>query len=783
MNTIPHGSEKPSVDRHALSKESDEPGSKVLPKVADLSKLEICFGGFSPTAMSGDWRSTTQIEKIQQLANEREEAKKRAAELEAARVSKTGSYTDDEGVVWDYSVLDDANIRIEKCTPPSSLTDLVIPAKIEDMPVCILAADSCSQLKQVKSISMPESVVSIGLCAFRLCPNLETICFSKQLDTYDSDWLRNCNRLHTITLPGQLQKITSKVFDIKSLRYLIVGSGTCEVVPGAFLNSCLESIEVSSDNPVLSTDGLGLYAACGDDATVLLALAVPLETYKVKQGCVGLAKKCFSAFTKLCEVQLPDTLQVVGDFAFTKTSIESFDSPKNLQAIGERSFFDCTLLKNVTLKEGLVSIGNHAFSQTAVNKLHIPSTVENLGNPIAEKAPLIYSGADATFSIDNVSPYFTFDEAGGLYSDDILIRMMEPNAEEYYVKQGTVGVADGAFSKHSSIKHVYFPESLKYIGKGSFKDCHALVQANLPKEIERLGDEAFLGTNLETLFIPKTLTRIGSIALITYGAHHGDIEPSLVQIEVEKENPRFYMEGSLLIERMDNGSSRVIVCTGQDADVVVPKCVNAIAPYAFNGLRRLRSLSISDAVTMVEVRGLAFNCLLERVHIDLSTPIDGHSSFDISFPNTTRAAQQMMLAFSVPSFVNVEAIFEHYDNSIVNASGFDSRSEKGLDPYEQVTRILDRLKDPIFMSPSNRSLADRVLKTHLFDFLVEIARHDDKNLIDALIDFNYLTIENINDAIEHVGAVQDASITNYLLDAKRTMSGGAAIDFEADFEL
>ncbi len=135
-------------------------------------------------------------------------------------------------------------------------------------------------------------------------------------------------------------------------------------------------------------------------------------------------------------------------------------------------------------------------------------------------------------------------------------------------------------------------------------------------------------------------------------------------------------------------------------------------------------------------------------------------------------------AFGTPNFVNVEAIFDHYDNSIVNRSGFDGSSDHDqLSPYEQAQRIIDRLNDPVLISTTNKNLMEGVLTKHLGDICVEAARHDDKSLIEGLLDLGYITKENIGEVLEAVATVQDASITNYLLEQKRTRFGAATIDF------
>ena len=138
----------------------------------------------------------------------------------------------------------------------------------------------------------------------------------------------------------------------------------------------------------------------------------------------------------------------------------------------------------------------------------------------------------------------------------------------------------------------------------------------------------------------------------------------------------------------------------------------------------------------------------------------------------------MKLAFSVPDRVSVRTLLEHYDNAILNGSSFDAETEQGLDLYEQVTRIIARLLDPVCMLEVNRSMAERFLASNIEPACVAIARHDDRRSIDALLDLGFLNEGNLYAVIEKVGAGQDAAMTGYLLEAKRQRFGGGGLDFD-----
>lgn len=746
----------------------------------DLSKLDVCFGGFTPMALSDSNASREQVQAAEERARARRESLERAARLDASRESDLRSFDDGRGSTWAYVVLDDSEVRIVGCD--TRCESLRIPSEIEGLPVAALAADSCAHLSTVTEIECPDTVVSIGLCAFRFDGNLKRVVLPRRLATYDSGWFRGCLKLEEIVLPGELERLDASLFDAESLRVVRIGAAASELAPGMFGKSRLERIEVDPENPFLASDGLAVY---DKGKAALLALAVPCERYEVASTCVGVAKKAFCGFSELKDVTLPAGIEVIGPFAFAHTGLVFFRAPRSLAHIGERAFFDAKSLREVDLGDGLKTVACHAFTSTALRELEMPASIEDLGNPVADRCGLVYSGADATFRIAEGSRVLRLDEQGALYRvcDDglHLVRMLDPEARSLVVDPEATVIDARALFKHGKLEAVELPEGLLRIEDEAFSGCGGLSHVGVPESLVHIGSEAFYETAIEEFRVPRWLTEIGPRALVTCGSRHVDAASTLHHVEVDPDNVRFRREPGIVLERIGEGRDRVVLCTDDVDEVRVPETVTEIAPYAFNGARNVKRLYLSEAVRNVGIRGLAVGCRLELIHIDLEDSVCGETAVDVRFPDTDRSRQQMMLALGVPDFVNVEAIMGHYDAAVVNANSFDAESSRGMGLYEQAARILARLKKPVYLSDVNRSMCDQVLERGIESICVEAARHDDRGMIDDLVDAGYLNAGNIVAIIERVGSVQDASITGYLLEVQRERFGTRrAFD---DFEL
>ena len=75
-------------------------------------------------------------------------------------------------------------------------------------------------------------------------------------------------------------------------------------------------------------------------------------------------------------------------------------------------------------------------------------------------------------------------------------------------------------------------------------------------------------------------------------------------------------------------------------------------------------------------------------------------------------------------------------------------------------------------------MCDRVMRSNLVDIIVQAARHDDRQVVDDMLDLGYLTKDNIDTVVERAGDVQDAAMTGYLLEVKRRFFGSQLMDFD-----
>ena len=186
----------------------------------------------------------------------------------------------------------------------------------------------------------------------------------------------------------------------------------------------------------------------------------------VPEGIRSITRNAFDN-RHLTSIQLPDSLQEIGDYAFSNCDeLKSIVLPVSLETIGDWAFSDCTSLGEVQLSNGLQHIGDYCFDDCAIQYIDIPESVKKIGA-------------------------FAFHECEQL-------KQVELHA-------GLTKIDMAAFSKCSKLSEIDLPEGLTFIGDLAFTGCYSLSQMILPNSLLQIGVNTFAGCRLTVLSIPEKL--------------------------------------------------------------------------------------------------------------------------------------------------------------------------------------------------------------------------------------------------------------------------------------
>ena len=87
------------------------------------------------------------------------------------------------------------------------------------------------------------------------------------------------------------------------------------------------------------------------------------STYTGEDRITAIGRAAFAGFSNVDYVMIPSTIEVIGDYAFFRSSVTSMEIPPSVTQIGNRVFGRCPNLRNLTLPLGM-EVGNDLYSES-----------------------------------------------------------------------------------------------------------------------------------------------------------------------------------------------------------------------------------------------------------------------------------------------------------------------------------------------------------------------------------------------------------------------------------
>lgn len=232
-----------------------------------------------------------------------------------------------------------------------NVVDLVIPDTINALPVAAIETGAFRGRQELKSVTLPNSVTSIGGHAFD-----------------------GCTGLKSVTLPDNVTSVGDWAFlKCTSLTNVVIGNSVTNFGSFTFYN-CSALSRVTIGNRVTSIGELAFYA-CNSLASVTIPDSVRNIGYEafwncrsltnviIGQGVTSIEESAFFGCTRLNSVSIGNSVTNIGASAFGAcNSLTKAPLPASVRNIGELAFNNCTNLTSVTLPNSVKTIGASAFA-------------------------------------------------------------------------------------------------------------------------------------------------------------------------------------------------------------------------------------------------------------------------------------------------------------------------------------------------------------------------------------------------------------------------------------
>lgn len=250
-------------------------------------------------------------------------------------------------------------------------------------------------------------------------------------------------------------------------------------------------------------------------------------------------------------------------------------------------------IKKVVIENGVTNIGTCAFSDCKnLVSVVIPNSVTSIGEEAFDGTGLLEKQPDGAIYIG----YFLYGYKGGM-----------PENAKISIKEGTRGIADGAFSDfYQNLVSITMPNSMKYIGKTAFKQCRNLTSITIPNSVIQIGDYAFYGCKgLTSINIPNSVTSIGNSAFMgCSGLASITIPNSVTSIETSTFRGCSSLSSVIISNSVLNIGNEAFYECSSLTSVTIPNSVKTIGDNTFYKCSSLAFVSIPNS--MMSIGEMAF---------------------------------------------------------------------------------------------------------------------------------------------------------------------------------
>lgn len=532
---------------------------------------------------------------------------------------------------------------------------LRIPSEYRGKPVLAIDRDAFRGTA-VRSVILPNGVVSIGDSAFHSCKQLTLAELPDSLTSIGRMAFADCSALTDVNLPAGITSISGYTFQgCSALTELQLPNSVKSIGTQAFLG-CIGLTDVELPDGLQVLEASAFYGC-----TYLKSMTVPDSVtsigIKVLEGCTALER--LSVPFLGADREHSDSLKYLfGQYAYSTVVPASLTSVTLTSATELKSFAfqNCENLKAVTLPGTLTKIGVGAFSgctglntvvytgdladwcgisfasrnanphgvtkvtvggEELTGALEIPEGVTSIGayafcgisslTEIRLPKSLEAVGEDAFADCGNVTAVRFAGNAGDWCEIDFAARTANPChltgafylngtllSGELAIPTGVSSIGRYAFCNCVAITSVKLPTGVTEIGEEAFRDCRGINSITLSAELRAVKQNAFL--NCSAL---KTVSFMGDLA-----AWSG------IVFENASANPCYY-DGQLLVSgkplegqiTLPEGLKKVGAysfynCAGITS-VTVSQGVNEVGAYAFYHCEALEELKLPEGVTSI----------------------------------------------------------------------------------------------------------------------------------------------------------------------------------------
>ena len=330
----------------------------------------------------------------------------------------------------------------------------------------------------IKTVIIEEGATNIGGSAFDSCRNLISVKIPSSVVSIDECSFFNCYELEKIIIPNSVKIIGRYAFrSCYNLKNIKISANIVDIGLNAFeYCTSLISFIVDKNNLYYSSDEKGILFNKDKSMLIQYPLGNERTSYTVPNSVITIVESAFSHAYNLENITLSNKLETIEQHAFSWSSINNIIIPDSVIIIEQSAFYCCGRLESINIPKNVLYIESITFDGcSSLTEITVDEENKNLSN----------------------------DECGVLFDKNKTVLIHYPDANlktSYVIPNGVVAICERAFNHCYNLATITIPNSVKEFYNDGFNNFYYIKTVHYNGTVEQweniIGNDSFYNATI-----------------------------------------------------------------------------------------------------------------------------------------------------------------------------------------------------------------------------------------------------------------------------------------------